>query len=48
MAKQNQTGHAINVANLEDEISICTGYEGAYNPAKKTLTLPELLTRHVQ
>ena len=40
MAKQNQTGHAINVANLEDEISICTGYEGAYTPLKKHSPCP--------
>lgn len=48
MPKQNETGHAINVANFEDVISICIGYGAAYNPVKQTLTLPKLTTKHAQ
>lgn len=48
MPKQNETGHAINVANFEDLISFCTGYGAPYNPSKVTLSLPELDNKHMQ
>ena len=48
MAKQNESGHAINVANFEDLISFCTGYGAQYNPSKTTLTLAQLTTKHAQ
>ena len=42
MATISEIGHKINVANLETLISVCTGYGAKYNPAKKSLKLPEL------
>ena len=45
MSKQNETGHAINVANFEDLISFCTGYGTAYNPTKERITLTALSTK---
>lgn len=48
MAKQNETGHAINVANFEDLIAVCTGYGASYNPVKNSLTLVNLNSRHQQ
>ena len=47
MPKQNEAGNAINVANFEDLISICTGYGAPYNPVKQTLTLSELTNKHM-
>ena len=42
MASTSETGHAKNVANLEDLISFCTGYGTAYNPSKNNLKIPAL------
>jgi hypothetical protein len=44
MASKSETGHAKNVANLEDLISFCQGYGPAYNPAKENLKIPQLTT----
>lgn len=44
MASNSETGHAKNVANLEDLISFCTGYGIAYNPSKNSIKLPALST----
>jgi hypothetical protein len=33
----NETGHAKNVANLEDLIACCSAYGAAYKPVKSTL-----------
>jgi len=47
MASTSETGHAQNVANLEDLISVCTGFGTPYNPSKtsiKILGLQALLT----
>ena len=40
----SETGHAKNVANLQDLISFVTGYGTTYNPTKITLKLPQLST----
>jgi len=40
----SETGHAKNVANLEDLISFCTNYGTAYNPSKISIKLPALNT----
>ncbi|RTY94998.1 hypothetical protein [Flavobacterium sp. GT3R68] len=40
----SETGHAINVANLQDLIAFVTGYGAAYNPSKTSLKLPQLTT----
>ncbi|MDD5571263.1 MAG: hypothetical protein PHD97_08935 [Bacteroidales bacterium] len=42
-----ETGHSKNVASLEEEISICTGYGPAYNPSKASLKIPAMITLHV-
>ena len=42
MASTSETGHAKNVANLDDLISFVTGYGAAYNPSKATLKLTAL------
>ena len=39
-----ETGHAKNVANLQDLIAFCTGYGTTYNPTKTALKLPQLNT----
>jgi len=44
MASTSETGHAKNVANLDDLISFVTGYAAAYNPSKTTLKLTALQT----
>jgi len=47
MASSNETGHVKNVNNLEDLITICIGYGGAYNPSKNSIkitVLNQLLT----
>ena len=46
MASTSETGHAKNVANLEDLISFCIGYGASYQPSKvaiQILTLNTLL-----
>jgi len=35
----SETGHAKNVANLEDLISFCNGYGSSYNPSKVALKI---------
>jgi len=42
MASTSETGHAKNVANLDELISFITGYGTAYNPSKATIKLPAL------
>ncbi|HEX8270587.1 MAG TPA: hypothetical protein VF581_11905 [Flavobacterium sp.] len=44
MASTSETGHAKNVANLEDFIAVLTGYGAPYNPTKAILKLPALNT----
>ena len=44
MASTSETGHAKNVANLEDLIVYCSGYGNMYNPVKPALKLDELNT----
>ena len=44
MASTSETGHAKNVANLQDLISFVIGYGATYNPTKNTLKLPQLNT----
>ncbi len=39
-----ETGHAKNVANLQDLIAFVTGYGATYNPTKTALKLPQLNT----
>ena len=39
----SETGHAKNVANLQDLISFVTGYGATYNPSKNSLKLPQLI-----
>ena len=43
MASTSETGHAKNVANLQDLISFVTGYGAPYNPTKTILKLPNLI-----
>ena len=40
------SGHPVNVNNLETMISFCTGYGGQYNPTNPLLTLPDLTSKH--
>jgi hypothetical protein len=42
MASTSETGHAKNVANLEDLIVFCTNYGALYNPVKDSMKLGEL------
>lgn len=44
MTNTSETGHAKNVANLEDLISFCTSYGTAYNPSKNNIKLVQLNT----
>ena len=44
MASTSETGHAKNVANLQDLISFVTGYGAVYNPTKNALKLAQLNT----
>lgn len=46
MAKVNETGHAINVANLEKLITLCISYGSNYNPSSKQITINSLKTLH--
>jgi hypothetical protein len=39
MTNTTESGHAKNVANFENLISFCKGYEAAYNPSKENLKL---------
>lgn len=38
----SETGHAKNIANLQNLISFCQGYGATYNPSKQSLTITEL------
>ena len=42
MSSTSETGHAKNVANLDDLISFATGYAAAYNPSKTSIKLAAL------
>lgn len=42
MASTTETGHAKNVANLDELISFATGYKKDYNPSKPTIKLEAL------
>ena len=42
MASTTETGHAKNVANLDELISFATGYEKDYNPSKPSIKLEAL------
>lgn len=47
MKSHSETGHAKNVANLEDLISFCVGYGPDYNPSKEELKIAELNNLYV-
>jgi hypothetical protein len=40
----SETGHAKNIANLQDVISFCKGYGEKYNPVKEELKITSLET----
>ena len=40
------SGHPVNVNNLETMISFCTGYGGQYNPTNPLISLGNLTTKH--
>lgn len=42
MASTSETGHAKNVANLQDLLSFCQAYGSAYNPTKDSLKIVQL------
>ena len=42
MASTSETGHAKNVANLDELISFVGGYGVVYNPSKPAIKLPAL------
>jgi len=42
MPSTSEVGHAKNVANFEDLISVCTGYGAAYNPSNPAILLTAL------
>ncbi|KMQ68298.1 hypothetical protein [Chryseobacterium koreense] len=44
MASTSETGHAKNVANFQDLIEFVAGYGTTYNPSKKSLQLPQLIS----
>lgn len=44
MKNTSETGHAKNVANFEQLISICTSYGTIYNPTKGAIKIPALNT----
>lgn len=48
MPSTSETGHAKNVANLEDLISFCTGYGATYQPTKASIKLAALNTLFAQ
>ena len=47
MKSTTETGHAKNVANFEDLISLCTAYGISYNPSKASITLASLNTTYI-
>jgi len=42
MPSTSEVGHAKNVANFQDLISVCTGYGVAYNPSNVLILLSAL------
>lgn len=44
MKSTSETGHAKNVANFQQLIEFVTAYGSTYNPSKKSLQLPQLIT----
>ncbi len=44
MVSTSEIGHAKNVANFQDLREFVTGYGATYNPSKKSLQLPSLIT----
>lgn len=46
MASTSETGHAKNVANFEELISVCTGFGTAYNPTKNSIKIAAMNTLH--
>jgi hypothetical protein len=42
MASMNETGHAKNVANFYDLITVCKGFGNRYNPVRKELSIAQL------
>lgn len=42
MSSVSETGHAKNIANLQDLIAFATGYGVSYSPTKNALKLPQL------
>lgn len=44
MASSSETGHALNVAHLEDLITYCVGYGNKYNPMNASLQIASLNT----
>lgn len=46
MKSNSETGHALNVSNFFEVISIVTGYGSAYNPTKEMIKLPGLMATH--
>lgn len=38
----SETGHAINVANFETLITVCTGHGAIYNPVNPAIQIPQL------
>jgi len=44
MTTQSETGHAKNVANFGNLITVVKGFKNAYNPSKQTITLASLAT----
>jgi hypothetical protein len=42
MAKISETGHAKNVANFTQMVTICTSYGAKYNPSNPTLQLAQM------
>lgn len=45
MGSNTESGHKINVANLETLISYCSGYGARYNPVNPAIQLPALNTK---
>ena len=46
MATFSEVGHAKNVANFEDLITVCTGYGVAYNPVVTAIKIPALTAQY--
>ena len=44
MSSTSETGHAKNVANFKDLITLCESFGSEYNPARDELKIPELQT----